>query len=74
MHTRLARVVHLHLTGTRTATHTNILNGTAEAGGFMPFEVVERNKYIGIHNRSTDFCLLDVLAALDRHIYFIRAL
>ena len=74
MDTRLACVVHLHLTGTRAAAHADILERTAKTGVLVTLEVVQRDKYVGIHDRRADLSRLDVLTALDRDVNLIRAL
>ena len=62
------------LAGTRTASHTDVLDGTAEARHFMSLEVVEADEHIGIHHRTADLRLLYILAAHNRHFHLVGAL
>ncbi len=63
---RLASGVLLHLAGTATAAHTQVLHGTAKAGLLMALKVGEADHDVGIHERLTDLGLAHVLATLDR--------
>ena len=63
---RLASGVLLHLAGTATAAHTQVLHGTAKAGLLMALKVGEADHDVGIHECLTDLCLAHVLTALDR--------
>ena len=61
----------LHLSCTASASHTNVLKGTAESGGLMAFKMGQTDKNIRIHNGMTDICCLAVLSVYDRNFYFI---
>lgn len=63
---RLASGVLLHLAGTATAAHTQVLHGTAKAGLLMALKVRKADHDVGVHERLTDLCLAHVLATLDR--------
>ena len=71
---RLASGVLLHLAGTATAAHTQVLHGTAKAGLLMALKVGEANHDVGIHECLADLCLAHVLAALDRDERLVGAL
>ena len=71
---RLASGVLLHLAGTATAAHTQVLHGTAKAGLLMALKVGEADHDVGIHECLTNLCLAHVLAALDRDERLVGAL
>ena len=62
------------LAGTRSASHTDVLDGTAEARHFMSLEVAEADEHIGIHHRTADLRLLYILAAYNRHFHLVGTL
>ena len=70
---RLAGVVLLHLARARATAHADILERAAEAARLMALEVGQRNEHIRVHDGLSDLGFLDVFAALDRHISFVRA-
>lgn len=74
VHLRLACIVLLHLAGARTAAHADVFQAAAEAACLVALEVGQRDKHIRVHDGLSDFGLLDVFAALNRHIRFVRAL
>ena len=71
---RLAGGMLLHLAGTATASHAQVLHGTAKAGLLMALKVGEADHDIGVHERLTDLGLVHVLAALDRDKRLVGAL
>ena len=71
---RLASGVLLHLAGTATAAHTQVLHGAAKAGLLMALKVGEANHDVGVHECLADLCLAHVLAALDRNERLVGAL
>ena len=52
------------LAGAGAAAHSDILDGTAEAGHLVPFEVGQADEDVGIHDGASDQGFLRVLAAL----------
>ena len=74
MDARLARVVHLHLARARAAAHADVLECAAKAGVLMALEMGQRDQDIGVHDSRANLGLLNVLAALDRHIGLVRPL
>ena len=64
---RMTALVLLHLSGTASAAHADILDRSAEAGLLMAFEVCKRNKDIGIHNGPADISFLAVFPVGNRH-------
>lgn len=74
VHAGLARCVLLHLAGTATATHPEILHAATEAGLLMPLEVREADNDVGVHEGMADLGLLHVLAVLDWNERLVRAL
>ena len=71
---RFARGMHLHFAGTGTASHTDVLQRTAEARTLMTLEMVERNEDIGIHDRASDLRFFDIFAAVNGHTDLVRTL
>ena len=70
-HMRLAIVVLLHLSRTAPAAHPDVLDGSAESGCFMPFEMRQRNEHIRIHDGLSDQRRLQILAVPDRHLHLV---
>ena len=56
----LAAVMLLHFSGTASAAHTYILNGTAETCHLMALEMVKGNEDVCIHNGTSYICFLKV--------------
>ena len=61
----------LHLSGTASAAHANILNTSAKARHLMPFKMTQADKHIRVHDSAADLCLFHHLAALNRHSHII---
>ena len=72
VHAGLAGGVLLHLAGTATATHPEILHAAAETGLLMPLEVREADDDVGVHEGVADLGLLHVLAVLDWNERLVR--
>src|SRR5699024_4301334 len=72
VHVRFAGAVHLHLACPGTASHADVFQRAAEAGGFMAFEMSQGNKNIRVHDRLSDLGFLHIFAAVYRHIGFVR--
>ena len=51
----------LGLSGSRAASHTNILDNPTKTCHFVPLEVRQADEHVCIHNGTTDFCFLYVL-------------
>ena len=68
---RFSCAVHFHLSCTGTASHTDILQCTAETGRFMTFKMTQRNENICVHNGTTDLGFFYVFAACHRNQFFI---
>ena len=62
---RLAVAVLVLLPGSRAAAHAYVLQRTSESGHLVPLEVRERDEYVGVHYRASDFRLLYIFASLD---------
>ena len=69
---RFPAVVHLHLSGTGTASHSDIFEGTAKSGCLMSLEMIQRNEDVRIHNGSSDLRIFHKLTALHRYIGLVR--
>ena len=54
------------LPGSGAAAHTDIFDGTAKAGHFVPLEVCQTDEHIGIHHGASDLRFLHIFAALHR--------
>ena len=74
IHVRLSGIVLLHLSGTASAAHTDILQAAAEAGSLVALEVGQRNEHVGIHNGTADLRRLYQLAANHRDFDIVRTL
>ena len=61
----------LHLSGTASAAHSDILQCTAKAGCFMTLKMAQTDKNICIHDCVSDVCSLAVLAIYNRNFYLI---
>ena len=57
----LAAVMLLHFSGTASAAHTYILNGTAETCHLMALEMIKGNEDVCIHNGTSYICFLAIL-------------
>ena len=68
---RLSACVLLHFSGTASAAHTDIFDGTAETGGLMTFEMGQADKDVGVHNRVSDEGRLAVLSVYDRNFHLV---
>ena len=73
VHDDLARGMLLHLARAAAAAHADILERSAEAGHFMPFEMRKADEDIRIHDGAADFRGLHIFAVLDGDIHFIRS-
>ena len=62
-----AVAVLLLFAGAAAAAHAQVLDGAAEARLLVPFEVVQADDDVRVHNGAADAGFLDVLAALHRH-------
>ena len=67
-------VVHLHLSGTGTAAHSNILQGAAKPGSLVAFKVIQGNKDVCVHDGGSDLGFLYQLTTFYRHISLVRPL
>ena len=63
--------MHFHFASTGTAAHTNIFNSAAKACHFMTLKVSQRNKYVSIHNCTTDFSFFYQFAIVYGNICFV---
>lgn len=70
----LSAVVHLHLSGTGTAAHSNILQGAAKPGSLVAFKVIQGNKDVRVHDGGSDLGFLYQLTTFYRHISLVRPL
>ena len=61
----------LHFSGTASAAHTDVFDGTTETGGFMTFEMGQADKDVGVHNRVSDEGRLAVLSVYDRNFHLV---
>ena len=61
----------LHLSGTASASHTDILQSTAKAGCLMSLEVAETDKNICVHDSMADQGSFTVFSVHYRNFYFI---
>ena len=64
----------LRFTSARSATHADVLDGSAKAGHFMPLKVGEADENIGIHNGAANLGFLDIFTVRDGHIGLVGAL
>ena len=70
----LATAMLLGLTRARAATHTDILDCTAEARHLVALEVAQTDEDVGIHNGATDLGGLHILATHDGDLDVVRTL
>ena len=70
---RFSLTVLFHLSRAGTAAHTNIFDRTAKTRHLMPLKMRERDKYVRIHNRVTNFRFLYILP-VNWHNGFVRPL
>ena len=63
----------LHFSGTASATHTDVFDGTTETGGFMTFEMGQADKDVGVHNRVADEGRLAVFSVYDRNLHLVSS-
>ncbi len=68
---RLSACVLLHFSGTASAAHTDVFDGTAETGGLMTFEMGQADKDVGVHNRVSNEGRLAVLSVYDRNFHLV---
>ena len=61
----------LHLSGPAAAAHTDILQRAAKSGGFVPFEVVQTDKDVRVHDGPADLGLLHKLTASHGYVGLI---
>ena len=73
LHLRVSGGVLYHLARARAAAHADVLESTAEAGGFVALEMGQADKDICVHDGAADFCRLAVFAVRHRHLCFIGA-
>ena len=71
---RLAAAVLLLLARTRAAAHADILDGAAEAGHFVAFEVSEADEDVRVHYCAAYLCRLHVFTAFHFDLHVIGAL
>ena len=62
----------LHLTRTASAAHSDVLDRAAESCLLMTLEMIKRDKYIGIHDRTAYVCLFAIFAIWNGNYYIIR--
>ena len=74
LHLGMDARVHGLLAGPRSAAHADVLHRAADAGHLVALEVCERDDHVGVHERTTDVCLLHVLAVGDRDGNVVRTL
>ena len=59
---RLAVTMLFHFSGSRSTSHSQIFQCAAEAGHFVPLEVIQGNNDVGIHDRTPDLRFVNVFA------------
>ena len=59
---RLSGTVHLHLARARAAAHAEVFERSSKACIFMPFEMVQRDEHVRIHDRASDLRLCHIFA------------
>ena len=69
----LALGVLLHLACPAAAAHAQVLDGAAEAGGLVAFEVGQADDDVGIHDGVADLGVLHQLAVVYRHCHLVGA-
>ena len=70
----LAAAVLFCFARTGTATHADILDRTSEAGHVMALEMGKTDEHVGIHNGSSDLCVLDIFTADNGNLDIVRTL
>ena len=73
LHLRVSGGVLYHLARAGAAAHADVLESTAEAGGFVALEMGQADKDIRIHDGAADLCRLAVFAVRHRHLCLIGA-
>lgn len=73
LHLRVSGGVLYHLACAGAAAHADVLESTAEAGGFVALEMGQADKDIRIHDGAADLCRLAVFAVRHRNLCFIGA-
>ena len=68
---RLSGTVHFHLSGAGSTSHTDIFQGTAKSGCFVPFKMGECQENIGIHDGTSDLGFFDIFTAFNRNEHII---
>ena len=63
----------LHFSGTASAAHTDVFDGTTETGGFMTFEMGQADKDVGVHDRVADEGRLAVFSVHDRNLHLVSS-
>ena len=63
----LSGTMHLHLTGTGTTSHTNVLQRATKSGCFMSLKMCQCKEYIRIHNGASDLRFFYIFAAFYRY-------
>ena len=61
----------LHLSGTASASHTDIFQCTAKARCLMAFEMAQADKDIRVHDRMTNQCCFAIFSVNNRNFDFI---
>ena len=73
LHLRVSGGVLYHLARAGAAAHADVLESTAETGGFVALEMGQADKDICIHDGAADLCRLAVFAVRHRNFCFIGA-
>ena len=73
LHLRVSGGVLYHLARAGAAAHADVLESTAETGGFVALEMGQADKDICVHDGAADLCRLAVFAVRHRHLCFIGA-
>ena len=68
---RLSGTVHFHLSGAGSTSHTNIFQGTAKSGCFVPLEMGKCQENIGIHDGASDLGFFDIFTTFNRNEHVI---
>ena len=63
----------MHLAGTASASHAYVFDCPAKTCHLMTFKMVEGNKYIRIHYRTSYICFLAVFTVRHGDNYIIRS-
>ena len=73
LHLRVSGGMLYHLACAGATAHADVLESTAEAGGFVALEMGQADKDVRIHDGAADLCRLAVFAVRHRHLCLIGA-